>query len=163
MGFSEIIHSGIELHRRSLKALFSDTFSCCVENCIDNLTSLHAKAIFMPDDGTERQSSPHCGQNFVSFFLFAALRKQNTQQWLHSGYCNNRKNNTNENALKFFNGLRVLVGRSLIIVEVSLPLIGHTSLGRAPLPSDKIVVAQRRLPDNTRQPQEKGAHSNSRY
>jgi len=47
------------------------------------------------------QSSPHCGKNLVSFFL-AALRTQNTQQRLHSGHCNNWKNNTNQNALKFF-------------------------------------------------------------
>jgi len=34
------------------------------------------------------QSSPHCGQKLVSFFL-AALRTQNTKQRLHSGHCNN--------------------------------------------------------------------------
>jgi len=116
MGFGEIIHSGIGLHRRSLKALFCDirVFSCCVENCINNLTSLNAKAIFMSEDVTERQSyicqktllndKAHrtADRPYFYLFLFAALREKNTQQWLHLGHCNNWKNNTNYNALKLF-------------------------------------------------------------
>ena len=51
MVFGEKIHSGIGLHRRrSSNALFYDIFSCCVENCINNLASLNAKAVFMSDD-----------------------------------------------------------------------------------------------------------------
>ena len=53
-------------------------------------------------------------------------------------------------------------GRSHIIVEVSLSLIGQTSLGWTPLPSEELVVAQRRLPDKTQHPQETGDHPNPR-
>ena len=88
------------------------------------------------------------------YFFFAALRKQNTQQCLHLGHCNNRQYNTNENALIFFYGLTVIAGRSLIIVEVSLPHIGHAPLGKPPLPG--------RLPENTRLPHERGDHWNLR-
>jgi len=35
----------------------------------------------------------------------------------------------------------------------------HTPLGRTPLPSEELVVAQRRLPDNKRHPREKGDNS----
>jgi hypothetical protein len=54
------------------------------------------------------------------------------------------------------------VGRSDIIVEVPFPLTGQTSLGRIPLLSDELVVAERRLPDNTRHSHEKGVHSDPR-
>jgi len=66
---------------------------------INTLTSLNAKVVFMSDDVTERQSSPHSGQNLLSFF--AALRKQNTQQWLHLGRYINWYKNTNERVFLF--------------------------------------------------------------
>jgi hypothetical protein len=57
VGFGEIIHFGIWLHRRKVcKALFHDIFSFCYENlCINYLTSLNTKAIFMSYVVAERQ------------------------------------------------------------------------------------------------------------
>jgi hypothetical protein len=59
------------------------------------------------------------------------------------------------------NMLTVLVGLSLVIVEVSLPLIGHTTIVSKPLTSYQ-PVAQTRHADNTRYPHETNDQSNSR-
>jgi hypothetical protein len=107
-----------------------------------------------------RQSSPHCGQKLISFFLLRSFKESKYTTMLafsslqqleeqHERKCDNI----------LFNGLTVPVGRGLIIVEVSLPLIGQTSHGRTPL-SEELVVAQRR--DNTRHPHETGDHPNPR-
>ena len=82
-----------------------------------------------------------CGFNETKYTTVVAFRSLQQPEEQHEWKC-----------VSFFSGLTVVVGRSLIIVEVSLPLIGHASLGTPPLPSS--------LHDKTRHPHETGDRSN---
>jgi len=111
----------------------------------------------MSDDVIERQSSPAL-LTVPYLFLFCSFKETKYTTVVAFRSLQQLVENTNEKALKNFNGLTFLVGRSHIIVEVSLSLIGQTSLGWTPLPTEELVVAQRRLPDNTRHQHETGDH-----
>ena len=115
----------------------------------------------MSDDVIERQSSPAL-LTVPYLFLFCSFKETKYTTVVAFRSLQQLVENTNEKALKNFNGLTFLVGRSHIIDEVSLSLTGQTSLGWTPLPTEELVVAQRRLPDNTRHPHETDDHPNPR-